>query len=278
MKDERRRPRAPRLAQGVLWGVLTLLYAPIVMMLAGAFLDRSDGDANRGLSWGLNWTLKWFEEVLQDASLTGALKNSLAVALSSSLISTILGTLAALGLFRSQGKIRNLLQGLSVISLVFPEIVFALSLLCWFFVLGWGLGLHTVIFAHVSFSLSYVMMTVTARLSSLDLSLEDAARDLGASEAVVLRTVLLPLLKPAILGGFMLSFLLSFDDFLITYFVNGAGNDTLPVKLYTSLKMGVSPKLNALSSMMFIITFGVLILFFKTSAFRALFEGKRDGE
>ena len=139
------------------------------------------------------------------------------------------------------------------------------------------LGLTTVIIAHVSFSLSYVMMTVSSRLVSFDKSLEDAARDLGASEWQILKTVILPLLKPAILGGFILSFLLSFDDFLITYFVNGVGQDTLPVKLYTAMKMGVTPKLHALSSLMFFMTLAVLIFLFRSSSFHVLLQDQAQG-
>lgn len=264
MRDERCRPQAPFLAKGLLWSLLALLYLPIVTMLGGAFLQKVDG--------GVVVTLRWFEEVLQDESLMTALGNSLIVAFASSLLSTILGSFAALGLFRSQGKIRRVLEALSVVSLIFPEIVFALALLSWFFVLGLRLGLTSVIIAHISFSMSYVMMTVSSRLATIDPSLEDAARDLGASEWGVVRSVLWPLLTPAIFGGFILSFLLSFDDFLITYFVNGVGSDTLPVKLYTAMKMGVSPKLNALSSLMLLFTVLFLILFFRTAAFKNLFE------
>jgi spermidine/putrescine transport system permease protein len=246
MSAERRRPQAPRTAKVILWMMLALLYTPIMVMLSGVALAP-----------------QWLIEVFRDEALMSALGNSVIVAVSASLLSTFIGSLAALALHRYRGKIRWALEGMSMISLIFPEIVFALSLLSWFFVLHFELGLQTVIIAHVSFSLSYVMMTVNARLVTLDPSLEDAARDLGASELTLLKTVILPLLKPAILGGFILSFLLSFDDFLITYFVNGVGQDTLPVKLYTAMKMGVSPKLNALSSLMFLGTFLVTLMYFR---------------
>ncbi|WP_413291397.1 ABC transporter permease [Bdellovibrio sp. HCB337] len=268
MRDERSRPQAPLGARSILWIALAFLYVPILMMLAGAFVDKVEG-----VSY---FTTKWFSEVIQDEALMDALINSLIVAFSSSTLATLLGSFAAIGLFRSKGKVRKILESLSVVSLIFPEIVFALALLSWFFVLGLGLGLKTVIIAHVSFSISYVMMTVASRLANMDRSLEDAARDLGASEWTVVRTVLLPMSKPAIFGGFILSFLLSFDDFLITYFVNGVGSDTLPVKLYTALKMGVSPKLNALSSLMFLFTLIFLFLFFRTSSFSTLFESNSE--
>lgn len=265
MSNERLRPQAPKLAKAVFWLILVLLYLPIFVMLLGSVSDFKNDH------WDL--TVRWFIEVINDESLMGALKNSLTVGLTSSVISTFCGTAAAVGLYRSSSRFHWVMEGLSMVSLIFPEIVFALSLLSWFFILKLELGLQTVVIAHVSFSLSYVLMTVNSRLVTLDPSLEDAARDLGASEWMILKTVILPLLRPAIIGGFILSFLLSFDDFLITYFVNGVGQDTLPVKLYTAMKMGVTPKLNALSSVMFLMTLGVLVIFFKSGSFGAVFEG-----
>lgn len=265
MTNERSRPRAPLAAKLVLWISLVLLYLPIVVMLLGALFVKENEQ--------ITVTFKWFAEVLSDEALMDALGNSLIVSLCSSVAATILGTAGALGLRNNLQSWRKIVEGLSVVSLIFPEIVFALSLLSLFFLLKFEMGLQTVILSHITFSVSYVIMTVSARLATLDPSLEDAARDLGASEWQVQKSVIIPLLKPAILGGFILSFLLSFDDFLITYFVNGVGQDTLPVKLYTAMKMGVSPKLNALSSLMFLTTLLLIIFFFRSSAFRVLFEG-----
>lgn len=270
MKQERSRPAAPKTAKVVLWFTLVSLYLPIAVMMAGSLLLKEDGV--------LQISLHWFREVIRDEAWMEALFNSILVGICAASIATVLGTLGALGLYKNRGSWGKALDALSVGSLIFPEIVFALSLLSWFFLLKFESGLTTVVMAHVSFSVSYVMMTVAARLATLETSLEDAARDLGASEWQVHRTVLLPLLKPAILGGFIMSFLLSFDDFLITYFVNGVGQDTLPVKLYAAMKMGVSPKLNALATVMFLLTLLISIFFFRSSAFRVLFEGGRGGD
>lgn len=268
---EKVRPPAPRWARYCLYICLTALYLPLLMMLLGALWTPVDGV--------YQWTFKWFIEVLTDAAFMQAFFNSLFVASVSSAIATVVGTAACLALYRGDFRGRKLLEGLNLIALVFPEIVFALSLLSLFFVMGLNLGLKTVIIAHVSFCLSYVMMTVSARLAVLDRSLDEAAQDLGASELTIIRSIFLPLLLPGIVGGFILSFLISFDDFLITFFVNGVGTDTLPVKLYTALKMGVSPKLNALSSLMFLGTLSVMIFLFRSRSFRALFEagGKKNG-
>lgn len=260
---EKSRPTAPFFTRILLWLTLAVLYLPLVVLLIGAVYAPADGG-------GREWTWRWVQEVLQDDSLISALQNSLVVAVANSVLATLLGTMATLALFRLRGRWRLILDGLNMLSLVFPEIVFALALLSWFFVLHLQLGLLTVILAHITFSLSYVMMTVGARLSTLDPALEDAARDLGAGEGQILRRVTLPLLKPALLAGFILSFLLSFDDFLITYFVNGIGSDTLPVRLYASMKMGVTPKLNALASLMLLATVGVLLVLFRSKNFKIL--------
>lgn len=267
MSRERSRPKAPALTWLLTILVLLLLYLPIAVMLMGSVTEKHPNH--------LSLTLRWILEVINDPLLMDALRNSLIVAVVASALATSLGTLGALVLHSKSKRMKLAMNVLSIISLVFPEIVFALSLLSLFFILQFELGLNTVIIAHVSFSISYVMMTVGARLASFDPGIEDAARDLGASEYQVITTVVLPLLKPAIFGGFILSFLLSFDDFLITYFVNGVGTDTLPMKLYSAMKMGISPKLNALSSLMFVMTFVALIFFFRSSAFRVLFEGQR---
>ncbi|WII71519.1 ABC transporter permease [Bdellovibrio sp. 22V] len=264
---ERSRPAAPLFARCVHWILLFFLYLPIAVMILGALVVKEAG--------GTSFSLRWFAEVLSESAWMQSLLNSVLVAGAASFLATLLGTAAAMGLRSNEKTWRYAVSALSLTSLVFPEIVFALSLLSLFFLIKMELSLWTVIIAHVSFSISYVMMTVGARLTALDVSYEDAARDLGASSWQIQTSILLPLLKPAISAGFILSFLLSFDDFLITYFVNGAGQDTLPVKLYTAMKMGVSPKLNALSSLMFLMTLLITIFFFRSSSFRVLFEGSR---
>ncbi|MGZ3771625.1 MAG: ABC transporter permease, partial [Bdellovibrio sp.] len=211
VSNERARPKAPAPVRLVLWLTLVLLYLPIIVMILSAVVVRENEH--------ITMTLKWFMEVVRDEGLMDSLGNSLIVSLSSSVLATVIGTAGALGLRNNVKSWRKIVDGLSTVSLIFPEIVFALSLLSLFFLLHFEMGLKTVILAHVTFSVSYVMMTVSARLATLDPSLEDAAMDLGASEWEVQKSIVIPLLKPSILGGFILSFLLSFDDFLITYFV-----------------------------------------------------------
>lgn len=260
---ERSRPRPPISVRILLWGTLFFLYVPLLFMLLKAFRYTNV----QGNSY---WSLEWFRQLWQDPGLIPSLENSLRVSFTSSLMSTFLGLLAALSLYKNKSISARLLEIFSMVSLVLPEIVFALSLLAWFFLLHWPLGLNTVIVAHVTFSISFVILTIQSRLSQLDEAYFDAARDLGASGRQIFFKIKLPLLKPAILSGFVLSFLISFDDFLITFFVNGVGTDTLPVKLYSSLRTGLSPKLNALSCVMLFVTAIFLSLLFRYNSFRAL--------
>ncbi len=208
---ERSRPRPPLMAFVIFGMVLFLLYVPLMVMWVNSLLDKVD------TQWVV--TLRWYREVFSDAELALAMQRSLLVGLSASSIATILGTGAAIAIAKGQFRFRlgHGLEVMSFISLIIPELVFALSLLMWFFLLKIPLGLTTVILAHVTFCLSFVMLTVGARVTALDPTLEDAARDLGASEFRILFKVTLPLLRPAIVAAFVLCFILSFDDFLITY-------------------------------------------------------------
>jgi spermidine/putrescine transport system permease protein len=250
---EKSRPNAPLFSRVILITTVFVLFLPLIMMVLSSFITK---DANGSFEM----TKSYFVAVLEDEALGDALLNSLIVAFTSSFFSTLLGTLAAVGLQKSQFFGKKLLSISSVLSLVFPEIVFALSLLSLFFILHLELSLFTVIVAHITFSIPYVILTVGARAATLESSLDDAATDLGASEWQMIKKIYFPILKPAILSAFFLCFLLSFDDFLITFFVNGVGSDTLPIKLYTSMKTGITPKLNALATLMFLIT-GISLYF-----------------
>ena len=255
---EKSRPTPPLFSKIILILMVIVLFLPLTMMIISSFLSSTEN----GL---LHLTTQYFQEVFQDQNLVDALLNSLSVALLSSSLAVLLGTFAALALQKSQFIGKKLLAISSVLSLVFPEIVFALSLLSLFFITQIQLSLLTVIIAHISFCLPYVILTVGARAAGLESSLDDAAVDLGANEWIIIKKIYLPILKPAIMSAFFLCFLLSFDDFLITYFVNGVGSDTLPIKLYTSMKTGITPKLNALATLMFFITAIALFLASKLS-------------
>lgn len=249
--SERVRPRAPRAMQAILPLVLLALYLPLVVMVLNSFSG---------------WTLAWYGELFHDPTLWEALGRSLSVAFSASVFSTLLACFAALALEKFVFVGRWPMRVLSTISLMLPELVLSLSLLSWFSLLHWELSLVTVVVAHVTLVLPFAILVIAARLQSMDASIEDAARDLGATEWQVLFRVTLPLLKPAVISAFTLAFLLSFDDFLVTYYTNGSGGDTLPVKLYSLMKSGLSPKIQALSSVMLLFSMALVFILVKFQA------------
>lgn len=259
---EKSRPAAPRTAFVILITVLILLYLPIVVMMLNSFLVQV-GDS-------LALTFEWYVAIFEDSDLLSALRRSMYVGVSASAVATFLGGLGAIALARTRFRFSGPLQGMSYMSLIIPELVFALALLSWFFILKIPLSLLTVIFAHITFSLSFVLMTVSGRFQAMDPSVEDAARDLGASEFLILRRIIIPLLIPALGSGFLLAFLLSFDDFLITFYTNGVGSDTLPIRLYVAMKMGLSPKLSALATLMFLFSLALIALLMKIRGGKAL--------
>ena len=257
---ERKRPKPPLWTWLTVYAVIGILAMPLMMMILTSVFEKS---ADSG--WQFTW--RYWQEVLSDQQLGDNVINSLIVAVVASSGAVIIGTVAALALAKTRFFGRQFLQINAMLSLVFPEIVFALSLLALFFILGFRLGLETVILAHISFALPYVMLTVGARVASLDQLIDDSAYDLGANDWQILTKIHLPLLAPAIVSGFFLSFLISFDDFLITFFVNGIGSDTLPIKLYTSMKSGITPQLNALSTIIFLASSIFVFVLLRSSLF-----------
>lgn len=245
---ERLRQPPPRAFSLILPLALAVLYVPVFVMLFSSLTDKG------ALS------LRWFREVFEDPELWSALARSLVVAFGSAGCATILGVIGALALDKWLFPARGTLRALSSLSLLLPELVLSLSLLSWFAAWGIGLSLWTVIASHVTLTLPFVILVIGARLRDFDSSLDDAARDLGAGEWRILLHVTLPLLRPAIFTGFLLAFLISFDDFLVTFYTNGAGSDTLPVKLYSLMKVGMSPKIQALSSILLLTSIALIAL------------------
>jgi spermidine/putrescine transport system permease protein len=234
-----------------------LLYIPLVSLVIYSFLSPL------GIPGGeQQWTLEWYTKLAANREVLHALKMSLNVGLWSTLGATVLGTAAALALTRTRFPGRKILDTLTYVPLIMPEIVLGLSLLVWFVVLQMTLGVMSIILAHITFCMSYVIITVKARLHGFDESLEEAARDLGATPWKTFWQVTFPLIWPGVLSGALMAFTLSFDDFLITFFTAGVGSDTLPLKIYSMIKYGVTPEINALSTIMLGVTlFMVLFLF-----------------
>lgn len=238
----------------VLFVVLAFLYLPIVMLTTNSFnLSRFGG------TWE-GFTLNWYALLIRDNDVWVAFFNSLVIATGATVASCLLGTTAAMALHKWDSRLQNVHYGLIYTPLVIPEILMGISLLLTFTAVGMNCGLHTILLAHTTFCVSYVTMTVLARLQDFDDSLIEAARDLGANAWVSFVKVQLPLLLPGIISGGLLAFTLSIDDFVITFFVAGPGSSTLPLKVYSMIKH--SPKLpviNCLSTVMLLLTF-VLVL------------------
>lgn len=256
MSDERARPLAPWYAKVLTLITLLVLYLPLVALIIYSFVKVTPEGSRE-------FTLQWFIEAFQDENLRDALGVSLWVGAWATLGATLLGTTAALALERTEFRGRKIFDALTLVPLVIPEIVMGLSLLVWFVLLRMTLGSFSIILAHITFSFSYVIITVRTRLQDFDYSLEEAAKDLGASSWQTFRRVTFPLIWPGVLSGALMAFTLSFDDFLITFFTAGVGSDTLPVKLYSMIKFGMSPKINALSTLILLATILLVLFIFK---------------
>ena len=225
--------------------VYVFLYAPIVVVVVYAF-----NGSRQALNWG-GFSLKWFGRALHDATITGPLKLSLEIALGNAVIASILGTALALSLPKMRGYARLPLETIVYMTLVTPEIVFGISALIFFTqFLHLQLGWATILVSHVVFNASVVALIVRARFVGMGQTFEEASFDLGAGPIATFRQVTLPRLAPAVLAGALLAFTFSFDDFYTSFFVAGAGSTTLPLRIFASLRFGVSPIVNATATMM----------------------------
>lgn len=229
-------------------GVYLFLYAPIVVLAALSF-----NESRSSATWE-GFTFAWYLKLLQNAQVMQALRTSLVVAFVSTVVSTLLGTAAALAFHRHRFRRAAWLEALFALPIVVPEIVIASSLVLLYAALSLRLGLVTVVLAHVAFSVSYVVVVVRARLAGFDRTLEEAAMDLGAGPWRTLFAVTLPLCAPAIVAGALLAFALSIDDYVITSFVAGVGSTTLPLQIYSMVRSGVSPEINAVSTLLLLAT------------------------
>jgi spermidine/putrescine transport system permease protein len=236
------------------WLVLLFLYLPIVILVINSFNESRFGGVWTGFS------LKWYERLFQERAMWRALRNSLVVGVSATVVSTVLGTLAAFTLYRYKSALQKAHYVLIYTPLIIPDILMGIALLLFFVALNIQLGLLTVFIAHTTFCMSYVAMVVLARLQHFDYSVIEAAQDLGADTWIVWRRVIIPLLMPGIVAGALLAFTLSIDDFVITFFVAGQGAGTLPIYVYSMIKFGTTPIINALSAILLTLTF-VIVMF-----------------
>jgi spermidine/putrescine transport system permease protein len=225
--------------------VYAFLYIPIAVLVVYSFNDSK---------YSTNWqgfTLKWYLQLLTDAPLRDAFANSLIIAFASSLSATVLGTLAAFAFYRYRFVGRKVLYSFIYVVMMSPDIVMGISLLMFFVTIGLATGAFTLLLAHITFCLPFVVVTVYSRISGFDRAIMDVAKDLGASEMQVFRHIVLPLLMPAVISGWLLSFTLSLDDVVVSFFTTGPSFDILPLRIYSMVRLGIKPEINALSTVMF---------------------------
>jgi spermidine/putrescine transport system permease protein len=245
--------RFPGLRTGAAF-FFAFLYLPILVLLAYSF------NANEQATIWTGFSTRWYGIVLQNDDIMRALRNSLLVATTATLAATLLATLAALGMARGRFRGQDAVSGLIGLPLVVPEIVTAVATLLFFVLLGFRLGLGTVVLAHTVFCIPFAYLPIRARLEGMDPVLQEAAADLYAGPWATFRRVTLPLLWPGILSGAMLAFIISLDDFVITYFVAGAGSTTLPIYIFGMIRIGITPEVNAVSALMLIVSIAFVSL------------------
>jgi spermidine/putrescine transport system permease protein len=220
------------------------LYAPIILLVIFSF------NVSR---FPTNWegfTLDWYVRLSQNYAVGRALRNSLIVSITSTVISTVIGTMVSVAMERYRFRGKSPIDAMLFLPIIIPDIAMAIMLLAFFVLVKFQLGLTTIIISHVAFNISFVSVIVRARMASIDPTLEEAANDLYANEWQAFWRVTFPLLIPGILGGALFAFTLSLDDYVITFFTSGPGSTTLPVRIYSMVKRGITPETNAISSLM----------------------------
>jgi spermidine/putrescine transport system permease protein len=227
------------------------LYAPLAIVVLFSF-----NDSRLNAQW-VGFTFAWYEKLLHNEAMLIAARNSLVIALAAAAVSTVLGTMAGFALHRYRPR---LLPALVLATIAVPEILMGVSLLIFFVLLNITLGMLSITLAHITFCIGFVALVVRARLAGMDESLTEAARDLGATPAQAFRWVTLPLIMPGIVAGALMAFTLSLDDFVITFFTAGAGSTTLPLQIYTMVKIAVTPEVNAVSTLLMLVTLTLILV------------------
>ncbi len=229
---------------GISLGNLLFLYGPVLILIVFSF------NASRLTATWQGFTLQWYRELTSDHALLIALQKSLTVAAVSTTIAAILGVAAAVGIESLSRRKQRVIEGAMLMPLIVPEVMLGVALMLFFVTIKWPLSLVTVTIGHTAFNVPVMMIIVRTRLRQLDAHLLEAAYDLGATPWQAFRRVTLPLLVPAIIGGVLLTLTISLDDFIVTFFTGGPGSTTLPLKVYSMIKSGVSPEINALSAVL----------------------------
>ena len=253
-KRLRRKRLGRRLGNCYAFLVFVFIYIPIIVMIVFSFNDQRNNYYWNG------FTLKWYEVLFTESDLLGFLVNSLIVAITATVISIIIGVLGAMGLMRFEFKLKQAINSALYIPIVIPEVVLGISLLMLYDLANFPLGLMSMILAHATFCIPFVVIIMRGRMSGMDLSVEEASPDLVAKRVTTLFSITLPMLVPGILSSAFMSFTLSIDDVIISNFVSGPYSTTLPVKILSMVKVGLKPEVNALTSLMVLVLLLGIIL------------------
>ncbi|HOQ07954.1 MAG TPA: ABC transporter permease [Clostridiales bacterium] len=239
--------------------IFVFLYAPVLTLIVFSFNDSK----SRG-HWG-GFTLKWYGQLFKDRQVMSSLYNTIIIALLSALVATVAGTAAAVGIHNMKKVQKSFVMNLTYLPVVSPDIVTGISLMILFVFIRLDLGFTTLLLAHITFNIPYVVLSVLPKLKQLNKHMYEAALDLGAKPLYAFFRVILPEIMPGVVTGFLLAFTLSLDDFIISFFTTGSGVSTLSITIYSMARLGISPKINALSALMFIVVLVLLLIVNKRS-------------
>lgn len=234
--------------------IFLFLYAPIIALILFSFNNSKSMGTWKG------FTFKWYISLFHNKRILRALYYTVFIALSSAVISTVIGTISSIGIYKMKKGLRSLTLNITNIPVLNPDIVTGIALMSLFGFINLKLGLTSLLLAHITFGVPYVILSVLPKLRQLPNNLEDAALDLGATPNYALRKVVFPLIKPGIASGFLMAFTMSIDDFVISFFTAGPGVTNLSIEVYSMAKRGIKPEINALSTLMFLVVLALLLI------------------
>jgi spermidine/putrescine transport system permease protein len=240
--------------------ILIFMYAPIITLIILSF-----NSSKSRAKWG-GFTLKWYISLLEDEAVAGALFNTLSIAILATIISTIVGTFTCIAMIGLSSKFRSLIMGISNIPMINADIVTGISLMLLFRFLNISTGFSTILLAHITFNIPFVMLSVMPKVKEVNFYVYEAALDLGASRSYAFFKTILPDLVPGIISGALMAFTMSLDDFIITYFTKGSGFETLSTLIYNEVKRGIQPEIYALSAIIFVVVLTLLFTVYRAPA------------
>lgn len=238
--------------------ILIFMYAPIVTLIILSF-----NSSKSRAKWG-GFTLKWYTRLFSDQAVASALVNTISIAVLATIFSTIIGTITCIAMIGLNSKLRSIIMGITNIPMINADIVTGISLMLLFRFLHIGSGFTTILLAHITFNIPFVMLSVMPRVKSLNFYVYEAALDLGATPFYAFRKTMLPDIMPGVISGALMAFTMSLDDFIITYFTKGSGFETLSTLIYNEVKRGIQPEIYALSAIIFIVVLSLLMIIYRS--------------